>query len=179
MELLGAPHLGVFYKSDDEVRRARIDHLEGIISLFPWVAMIDGFQHWLYTNPGHSPGARRDSWLAIMDRFGTGTVDWSGLEEIRAHRWKRQSHLFGVPFYYVEYAIAQLGAVQVWKNYRQDPVQAVSDYRAGLSLGNTRPLKALFEATGIRFDFSKQNLEELLTLVHAEIESLEGSAAVS
>lgn len=179
MELLAAPHLGEFYGSEEEVRRARIDHLEGILTLFPWVAMIDGFQHWIYTHPGHSVSERRDAWLGIMDRFGTGLVDWTGLEEVKANRWKRQSHLFGVPFYYVEYAIAQLGALQVWRNYREDPGKAISDYRAGLSLGNTRPLRELFAATGIQFDFSEQNLAELLTLVDAEIESLEGSATAS
>jgi len=179
MELLGAPHLGVFYRTEDEVRRARIDHLDGIIALFPWVAMIDGFQHWVYTSPGHSHAERRDAWLELMDRFGTGLVDWSGFEEVRANRWKRQSHLFGAPFYYIEYAIAQLGSLQVWRNYRQDPGRAVADYRSGLSLGNTRPLRELFRAAGIHFDFSRENLEDLLTLVHAEIESLEGSAAVS
>jgi len=179
MELLGAPHLGVFYRTEDEARRARIDHLDGIIALFPWVAMIDGFQHWVYTHPGHSRSERRAAWIGLMDRFGTGQVDWSGFEEVRANRWKRQSHLFGAPFYYIEYAIAQLGSLQVWRNYRQDPGRAISDYRAGLSLGNTRPLRELFAAAGIRFDFSRENLEDLLTLVHAEIESLEGSAAVS
>lgn len=178
MELLGVPHLGVFYRTEEEVRRARIDHLEGIIDLFPWVAMIDGFQHWVYTHPGHTRAERREAWLERMDRFATGLVDWSGFEEVRANRWKRQAHLFGQPFYYIEYAIAQLGSLQVWRNYRQDPDQAIADYRAGLSLGNTRPLRELFAAAGIRFDFSRENLEDLLTLVHAEIESLEGSAAV-
>ena len=179
MELLAAPHLDTFYGSEDEVRRARIDHLEGIISLFPWVAMIDGFQHWLYTHPGHSRAERQEAWLGLMDRFGTDIVDWSGFEQVRQNRWKRQSHLFGVPFYYVEYAIAQLGAVQVWKNYLDDPAGAVKDYRHGLSLGNTVPLRDLFSATGIRFDFSKSNLEELLTLVDSEIDALEASAATS
>ena len=179
MELLGAPHLGEFYNSEDEVRRARIDHLEGIISLFPWVAMIDSFQHWLYSNPGHSRTDRRSAWLGIMDRFSEGLVDFSGMEEIRANRWKRQSHLFGVPFYYVEYAIAQLGACQVWRNYREDPAKAVSAYRSGLSMGNTLPLRELFSSAGAQFDFSKDNLEELLTIVHNEIETLEGSTATS
>jgi oligoendopeptidase F len=141
--------------------------------------MIDGFQHWVYTNPGHSRAERRAAWGSIMDRFGGGQIDWSSLEEVRANRWMRQSHLFGSPFYYVEYAIAQLGSLQVWRNYRRDPEQAVERYRAGLSLGNTRPLRELFAAAGIRFDFSRENLEDLLSLVHAEIESLEGSAAIS
>ncbi len=179
MELLGAPHLGIFYDSEDEVRRARVDHLDGVLGLFPWVAMIDGFQHWLYTHPGHSRAARQEAWLALMDRYGTGMIDYDGIEEVRENRWKRQSHLFGVPFYYVEYAIAQLGALQVWQNYRQDPDRAITEYRSGLALGNTRPLRELFGAAGIRFDFSRENLEELLTLVHTEIESLEGSTTAS
>jgi oligoendopeptidase F len=179
MELLAAPHLGEFYGSEEEVRRARIDHLEGILSIFPWVAMIDGFQHWLYTHPGHSRDERRAAWLGLMDRFSTDIVDWTGLEEVRASRWKRQSHLFGVPFYYVEYAIAQIGSLQVWKNYQEDPAAAVSQYRHGLSLGNTRPLPELFSGAGIRFDFSEGNLRELLTLVDAEIESLENPTSVA
>ncbi|MEE8141883.1 MAG: M3 family metallopeptidase, partial [Planctomycetota bacterium] len=136
-----------------------------------WVATIDAFQHWIYTHPDHDHEARDREWLAIMDRFATG-VDWSGVEDVRRKRWVRQSHLFGVPFYYVEYAIAQLGALQVWRNYREDPRHAVEAYRHALSLGNTRPLRELFQAAEIRFDFSEQNLEQLLLMVDEEIERL-------
>ena len=174
MELLGTPHLDVFYENEEMVRRARIDHLEGIIALFPWVGMIDSFQHWIYTHPNHSRQERIEQWLLIMNRFGTGEIDWSGLEEIRARRWIRQPHLFSVPFYYIEYAIAQLGALQVWRNYRNDPIEAVRIYREGLSLGNTRPLKELYESAGIRFDFSRENLEELIGIVSDELKLLEG-----
>ncbi|MBT6542125.1 MAG: M3 family oligoendopeptidase [Planctomycetes bacterium] len=179
MELLGAPHLDVFYKDPAQVTRARIEHLEGVISLFPWVAMIDSFQHWLYTNPGHSRDQRTSNWLAIMDRFGTNEMDWSGLEQIRSSRWMRQSHLFGVPFYYIEYAIAQLGALQVWRNHRKDPDGAIQNYRAGLALGNTRSLPELYEGAGIRFDFSQEMLEDLIGMVREEIDSLESSLAKS
>jgi oligoendopeptidase F len=179
MELLGAPHLDVFYKDPAQVTRARIEHLEGVISLFPWVAMIDSFQHWLYTNPGHSRDQRTTNWLAIMDRFGTNEMDWSGLEQIRSSRWMRQSHLFGVPFYYIEYAIAQLGALQVWRNHRKDPDGAIQNYRAGLALGNTRSLPELYEGAGIRFDFSQEMLEDLIGMVREEIDSLESSLAKS
>lgn len=175
MELLGNPYLDVFYDDEAQITRARIEHLEGIISLFIWVAMIDSFQHWIYTNPGHSRDERKASWLAIMDRFNTGVMDWSGIEEIRAHRWLRQSHLFGVPFYYVEYAMAQLGALQVWRNHRQDPDNAIRLYREGLSLGNTRSLPELYEAAGVRFDFSRNILEELMMMVREEIDTLEKS----
>ena len=137
--------------------------------------MIDSFQHWIYTNPGHSRDERKASWLAIMDRFNTGVMDWSGIEEIRAHRWLRQSHLFGVPFYYVEYAMAQLGALQVWRNHRPDPDNAIRLYREGLSLGDTRSLPELYEAAGVRFDFSRNILEELRMMVREEIDTLEKS----
>ena len=177
MELLGNPYLDVFYDDESQITRARIEHLEGIISLFIWVAMIDSFQHWIYTNPGHSREQRRTSWIAIMDRFNTGHMDWSGIEEIRAHRWLRQSHLFGVPFYYVEYAMAQLGALQVWRNHRQDPDNAIRLYREGLSLGNTRSLPELYDAAGIRFDFSRDTLDELISMVREEIDTLENSGS--
>ncbi len=175
MELLGAPHLDVFYGAGEEVNRARIDHLEGIIHLFPWVAMIDSFQHWLYTHPGHSREERKETWVGIMDRFGTDQIDWTGIEEIRAHRWMRQSHLFGVPFYYVEYAIAQLGALQVWRNHRNDADEAIRMYRNGLSKGNTVTLPQLYEETGIKFDFSFENLSDLIGMVREEIENMEGA----
>lgn len=174
MELLGAPHLDVFYPREEDVRRARLEHLDSIVATFPWVATIDSFQHWLYTHPGHSRESRRSKWLELMERFG-GDVDWTGLEDIRSHRWLRQGHLFRAPFYYIEYAMAQLGALQVWVRSRSAPQPAVSRYRSGLRLGNRRTLPQLFEAVGATFDFSVAMLEDLLGHVEREIEALERS----
>ena len=128
MELLGSDHLDVFY-SDVDAARARRVHLEGIIKIFPWIATIDSFQHWIYTHPNHSRDDRTGEWLRLMNRFGS-KLDWSGHEDARAAYWHRQLHLFHVPFYYVEYGIAKLGALQLWMKSRQDPQQALANYRA-------------------------------------------------
>lgn len=170
MELLAAPHLGVFY-SPDEAARARRTHLEGILGIFPWIATVDAFQHWIYTHPGHSRAARRAAWLGLMDRFG-GDLDWTGLEEIRASLWHRQLHIFLHPLYYVEYGIAQLGALQVWANSRRDLPKALADYQAGLALGGSRPLPELFARAGCRFDFSRETVRPLVERVRAELETL-------
>jgi oligoendopeptidase F len=170
MELFGAEHLDVFYDAANHTR-ARRKHLEGIIRLFPWIATIDLLQHWLYTHPGHTRDERTAEWLRLRGRLSS-RIDWSGLEELRATAWQQQLHLFHVPFYYVEYAIAQLGALQLWMKAKDDPQRALSNYRAGLKLGGTRPLPELFSAAGIRFDFSKQTLKPLMDAVSEEIESL-------
>lgn len=171
MELLGAPHLDVFYP-EAEARRARRVHLEGIVGVFPWIATVDAFQHWVYTHPGHSRGDRAAAWGRLMDRFG-GDVDWSGLEESRAHLWHKQLHVFLYPFYYVEYGIAQLGALQVWANAHRDPVKALADYKAGLALGGSRPLPELFARAGCRFDFTRETLRPLTALVRDELAKLD------
>ncbi len=170
MELLAADQLGVFYGPDDLVR-ARRTHLEGVVSVFPWIATVDAFQHWLYTHPGHDASARRAAWRGLMERFG-GIVDWSGLEDVRDHLWHRQLHIFLHPLYYVEYGIAQLGALQVWANHRADPASALARYKAGLSLGGSRPLPELFAAAGCRFDFSRSTVAPLLGSVRAELARL-------
>jgi oligoendopeptidase F len=170
MELLGADHLDVFYNSADHARAKRV-HLEEVIRILPWIATIDSFQHWLYTNPGHSRQQRTAEWTRLMDRFGS-KVDWSGFEEIRASRWLWQLHLFHVPFYYIEYGIAQLGALQLWMKARQDPQQALNNYRAGLRLGGTKPLPELFSAAGIQFDFSEKTLRPLMGAIGEELAEL-------
>jgi oligoendopeptidase F len=170
MELLGAEHLDVFYPPSDVVRARRV-HLEGIIGVFPWIATIDAFQHWLYSHPGHTRDDRKAAWLGLMDRFG-GDVDWSGFEDNRAHLWHRQLHLFLNPFYYVEYGIAQLGALQVWANSKADPAKALRDYQSGLSLGGSRPLPELFERAGCRFDFGRDTVRPLVRLVSDELDRL-------
>ena len=170
MELLGNEFLEEFY-SPEEANRARITHLEGIVKFFPWMATVDAFQHWIYTHPGHTRAERSAAWLDLMNRFG-GTVDWSGYEPARANLWHRQLHIFLYPFYYVEYGIAQLGALQVWANSRRDKVKALRDYQAGLALGGSRPLPELFQAAGARLEFTAKTIRPLVELVRGELRKL-------
>ena len=167
MELMAAPHLEEFYSKSD-ADRARRQHLESIIAFFPWMATVDAFQHWLYTHPGHTRDERRVQWLALMDRFG-GLEDYSAYEKIRGYVWHRQLHIFLIPFYYVEYGIAQLGALQMWRHARQDAAKAVDLYLEGLSLGGSRPLPELFEAAGLKFDFSAGTIQPLMDDVSAAL----------
>lgn len=175
MELLAAPLLARpqgFYDAD-RARRARREHLEDILTTLPHVASVDAFQSWIYTSGQGADGAARDAaWLRIRDRFETG-LDWSGLERERIARWYRQLHIFLYPFYYIEYGIAQLGALQVWRNHRRDPAGAVAAYRRALALGATRPLPALYEAAGARLVFDADGMRELVTLVESELAELD------
>jgi len=151
MELLSAPHLGVFY-SPEEAERSRRRHLEGIVTLLPWIATIDAFQHWIYTHPGHTRKEREAKWLELHERFG-GIESWEGYEEALRSDWQRQAHLYLHPFYYIEYGIAQLGALGIWLHSQRDYREAVQLYRRALALGGSRPLPRLFEAAGLPFDF--------------------------
>ncbi|MDR7523625.1 MAG: M3 family oligoendopeptidase [Armatimonadota bacterium] len=170
MELLATPHLDVFYPSPEDRRRAYREQLERIVGLFPWVATIDAFQHWLYTHPGHSRDERRAVWLGTFRRFNPG-VSFEGYEDAEASLWHRQLHLFQVPFYYIEYGIAQVGALQVWRQARRDPAGTVRRYRAALALGGREPLPVLFAAAGAEFDFSARVLRPLMEDVSAELEA--------
>jgi oligoendopeptidase F len=170
MELLGSEHFDVFYDSQEQAR-ARRKQLEGIVTLLPWIATIDSFQHWIYTHPGHSRQQRAAEWLALSDRFAS-VLDWTGHERARSASWQAQLHLFHVPFYYVEYGIAQLGALQLWLKAKSDPAAALSNYRAALALGGTRSLPELFTAAGIHFDFSIRTLEPLMNAVENELDRL-------
>ena len=171
MELLGAEFIEEFYPNADDARRARRTHLEGIVGVFPWIATVDAFQHWIYTHPNHTRDERRAAWLALMDRFG-GDADWSGHEDARANLWHKQLHIFLYPFYYVEYAIAQLGALQVWANSKRDKVRALAEYQRGLALGNSRPLPELFAAAGCQFSFTRDTVKPLVQLVKTELGKL-------
>jgi len=170
MELLGNEFLEKFY-AHGEAQRARRQHLQGIVEIFPWIATVDAFQHWIYSHPGHARAERQRAWLELMDRFA-GDMDWSGHESVRAHLWHRQLHIFLHPFYYVEYGIAQLGALQVWRNSKKDKGRALQDYHRGLALGGSRPLPELFAAAGCRFDFSRQTVQPLVQLVQSELANL-------
>jgi len=167
MELFGARKLDMFYGPADADRSYR-QLLEGIVLFFPWCATVDAFQHWIYANPGHSRADRRAAWNGLLDRFG-GLVDWSGHEEARSHGWHRQLHIFLYPFYYVEYGIAQLGALQIWRRSLEDRAAAVAGYRRGLALGGSRPLPDLFAAAGARFDFSEATLAPLMEAIRGEL----------
>lgn len=170
MEMLTLDLLDEFYDERDAARAKR-RKLEGIITLLPWVATIDAFQHFLYTNPRHTREERRAHWLSLVDRFG-GIADYSGYEEARAFGWQRQLHLFEVPFYYIEYGIAKLGALQVWRNAMDDREGAVRRYREALALGGSKPLPELFETAGAAFDFSEKTVGPLVELVGRELEKL-------
>ena len=173
MELLGNEFIESFYNETDS-RRARRDHLEGIIEIFPWIATVDAFQHWIYTHPGHTREQRAAAWVELMERFG-GDVDWSGFSDIRANLWHRQLHIFLHPFYYIEYGIAQLGALQVWANSRRDLAAALRDYQRALKLGGSRPLPELFQTAGCQFDFSAATVKPLIELIRSELDKLEKS----
>jgi len=171
MELLGLEHMGVFY-NDEEVGRAKREHLEGIIGLLPWIATIDQFQQWLYTHPDHTPQQRTEQWLAVLGRFLDPAIDYAGFETSREAMWHRQLHLFHYPFYYIEYGIAQLGALQVWANFRNEGEPALTKLRKAFALGGTRSLPELFEAAGLKFDFGPDTVAPLMKMVGEELARL-------
>ena len=170
MELLGSEFLEEFYNSE-EARRARINHLEGIVFVFPWIATVDAFQHWLYLNPDHSIEDRDKAWSNLIDRFG-GNVDWTHYELAKAKLWHKQLHIFLHPFYYVEYGIAQLGALQVWANYKNNRSKALNDYKAALALGGSKPLPELFKRCNIQFDLSRDTVAPMADLLRKELKAL-------
>ena len=166
-----ANHFLEQFYSPLDANRARRKHLEGVVEVFPWIATVDAFQHWIYTHPEQTRAERAKAWLALMDRFG-GDIDWNGYENARANLWHRQLHIFLHPFYYVEYGIAQLGALQIWANSKRDKAAGLSAYQHGLALGGSRPLPELFEAAGCRFDFSAKTVKPLIQMVQSELETL-------
>jgi oligoendopeptidase F len=177
MELLASPYLtrqhGGFY-TPDESARARIEHLEGIITFLPYMAVVDAFQHWVYTHPEEALDAATcdAAWDSLWARFMPG-VDWSGLEDSRMSGWHRKLHIFGAPFYYIEYGMAQVGALQVWRNAQEDQAGAVRAYRHALSLGGTQSLPDLFAAAGAEFRFDVSMLSELVSLIETAVAELE------
>ena len=172
MELVSMDHWDLFFPDPKDLKRARLQQLERVITIFPWIAIIDRFQQWIYTNEGHSSQQRTLKWLDILEEFSPGVVDWAGMEEYRAASWQKQLHLYEVPFYYIEYGIAQLGAIALWKHYRENREKALDQYMAALSLGYTKPLRSLYEAAGLSFDFSPDHIRQLADFVQQEIETL-------
>jgi oligoendopeptidase F len=172
MELFSMDHWHVFFSTTEELRRAKEQQLERVITLFPWIAAIDKFQHWLYENPGHTETERAGNWLLIQEEFTSPLIDFTGLDEYRRYAWQRQLHLYEVPFYYIEYGIAQLGAIGLWQQYRQNPATAINNYVTGLALGGTRTLAELFATAGLKFDLSADHIRQLMEFVKKQLDNV-------
>jgi len=175
MELFSMDHWNVFFEKKEELLRAKEQQLERVITIFPWIATIDKFQHWIYEHPEHTLEERAAQWMNIIGEFTSPVIDFSGLDEYRRYAWQRQLHLFEVPFYYIEYGIAQLGAIGLWKQYKEDPEAAINNYITALDLGATRTLPELFRAAGLRFNFSPDSISGLMAFVKRELDGLKRS----
>ena len=172
MELMSMDQWHVFFPDADDLRRAKKTHLESVLETFPWVATIDKFQHWVYENPNHTEAERHSRWVGIFDEFNQRTVDWTGLEAYKPYLWQKQLHPYEVPFYYIEYAMAQLGAIAVWRNFRRNPAEGLAAYKRALARGYTAPIGQIYAAAGIRFDFSTEYLRTLADFVREEMDAL-------
>src|SRR5690606_13477686 len=150
--------------------------LERVITIFPWIATIDKFQHWVYENPGHTLIERAQKWTEIQNEFTSKEIDVTGLEDIRSYFWQKQLHLYEVPFYYIEYGIAQLGAIGLWQQYKNNKEQAITNYISALSAGGTQTLPQLFNLAGLKFDFSPENISGLMKFVKQEMDTLRENA---
>jgi oligoendopeptidase F len=171
MELISYDGQDEFYPVKEDFDRAKEEHLEGIIKILPWIATIDKFQHWIYTHPTHTVEERKAYWLELGKEFGTGMVDWSGHEMAQAYTWQKQLHLYEVPFYYIEYGMAQLGALAVWRNFLKDKKKAVQLYKEALSLGYTKTIKEIYQTAGIEFNFGQNYIMELMSFVSGQLKN--------
>ena len=169
MELFSMDHWETFFDTAEDLKRAKEHQLERVITIFPWIAIIDKFQHWIYENPTHTNNERTAKWNEILEEFQDDVIDYSGLENYRSNAWQRQLHLFEVPFYYIEYGIAQLGAIGMWMQYKQNTQQALDNYCSALALGGTKTLPQLFTAAGLQFDFSPEKIKVLMEFVRGQM----------
>lgn len=165
MELLSMDEWHNFFADEKDLNRAKQQQLEDVLSTLPWVATIDKFQHWIYTHPDHTVEERNAAWLALYREFGHGYADWSEYPQAETYIWHKQLHLFEVPFYYIEYGFAQLGAIAVWRNYKQNREKAIEQYLAALKLGYTKTIGEIYETAGVKFDFSSKNIQELIDFI--------------
>ncbi len=171
MELLTMDHWNIFYADPEDLKKAKREQLEGTLTFLPWCMTVDALQQWAYTNPKHTPKQRADFFASLMDRFAPDT-DYTGLEKYKRMLWMRQLHIFETPFYYIEYGISQLGALAIYRNYRKEPQKAVEMYERFLQLGYTKPMNEVYEAAGIRFDFSEPYIRSLVDFVREELAAL-------
>ena len=172
MELISMEHWDHFFSDKEDLRRAKREQLENVIEVLPWIASVDAFQHWLYLNPKHTIKERTAAWKQNFSNFSSALVDWSEDENAREVLWQKQLHIFEVPFYYIEYGMAQLGAIAVWRNYKTNPEKAVQQYMEALKLGYTVSISEIYKTAGIRFDFSENYIKELILFVRNELDKL-------
>lgn len=172
MELFSMDKWDAFFDNPEDLKRAKEHQLERTITIFPWIAIIDKFQHWVYENPSHTEEERTKRWMEILEEFSTNSIDYTGLDAYREIGWQRQLHLFEVPFYYIEYGIAQLGAIGLWMQYQQNPQQALNNYVNALSLGGTRTLPELYAAADLKFDLSPDHIKTLMEFTAREMDKL-------
>jgi oligoendopeptidase F len=172
MELFSMDYWNIFFPNPEELRRAKEHQLERVITIFPWIATIDKFQHWVYENPTHTEGERANAWQEILNEFSSSTIDFSGLEMYRTYSWQRQLHLFEVPFYYIEYGIAQLAAIGMWKQFKSNKDAALENYMRSLSLGGMRTLPELYKTAGLAFNFSPAYIKTLMEFVKDEMNKI-------
>lgn len=173
MELLSMEEWSEFYTNDEEFNRAKREQLETIIKILPWIAQVDEFQHWLYVNYSHTKEERTEKWRSLSKEYGTGLVDWTGFEDLRDSSWQRQLHIFEVPFYYIEYGIAQLGALGVWKNSLEDKSKAIHDYKEALKLAYTKSIPEIYSTANVEFNFGEQHIKELSDFIDAQLKLLQ------
>jgi oligoendopeptidase F len=171
MELITMEHWGMFYSNLNDLKKAKIEQLEKIVTGLVWIATVDKFQHWLYVNPHHTVGERNAYWLEI-NKVVDGLINWDGYEGYEAIRWQNQLHIFEVPFYYIEYGFAQLGALGVWANYKNDPTKGISQYKEALALGNIKTIPEVYEKAGVKFDFSESIIKRVMESVSFELDAL-------
>jgi len=171
MELLSMNHWDVFYADNSKLKRAKLEQLEKALETLPWVASIDKFQHWIYTTK-HTAKERKEKWLKISSELGNQIIDWEGNEDVHANLWQRQLHLYEVPFYYIEYGMAQLGAIAMWRSYKELGEKGLDNYMEALKLGYTKSISEIYETAGIKFDFSAIYVKELATFIKKELSKL-------
>lgn len=172
MEFLSMDKWQRFYEDENDFKKAKKEQIIGALQTFPWVMTVDAFQHWIYLNPDHTQEERDAKFKELMDRFNTG-VNWQGLEGEKSMAWLKQLHIFEVPFYYIEYAISQLGAIGIYKNYKENPEVTLAKYEEFLSLGYSKPIEDIYETAGIKFDFSEGYISELTKFLKEELEDLD------
>jgi len=172
MELISMDQWHIYFDNEADLIRAKREQLIDVLKTLPWVAVIDQFQHWIYTNPSHNAADREEAFKQIYSTFGSGFANWDGLDQEFGNLWQKQLHVFELPFYYIEYGIAQLGAIAIWKNYKENPEKAIQQYLDALALGYTKPMNEIYETAGIKFDFGSSYIRELAAFVKEELDKL-------